>query len=119
MSFLVDDVSRIVASSFSRRKMLGMVGSAIGGAMLASLGLRTAAFGSQTPETTAKCPPDKTACGTKCCDPHQICVHGICCPPGNINCNGTCCGGTCKNGVCCGKDLTHCGGACCAEGITC
>ena len=118
MNFLVDDVSRIVASSVSRRKMLGMVGGAVGGAVLVSLGFRTAAFGAQSPNTT-KCPSGKTVCGTYCCDPQQICVDGLCCPPGYVNCSGKCCGGTCTNGMCCGKNYTYCGGVCCPDGIVC
>jgi len=118
MSFLVDDVSRIVASSVSRRKMLGVVGGAVGGAILTSLGLRTSAFAAQTP-TTTKCPPGKTVCGTYCCDSQQVCVKGLCCPVGYVNCNGKCCGGTCTNGMCCGKNLTYCGGVCCPDGIVC
>jgi hypothetical protein len=120
MSSLFDDVSRVIGSSVSRRKMLGMVGGAVGGAVFASLGLRAAAFGAQSPQTAKKCPPDKTACGTNCCDPHQVCVDGeICCPPGHISCNGKCCGGTCTNGLCCGKNYTYCGGVCCPDGIVC
>src|SRR5271157_3843161 len=101
MSFLFDDVSRAIGSPVSRRKMLGMVSGAVGGAILTSLGLRAAAFGAQTPKTT-KCGPNHTVCGTNCCNSAEVCVNGICCPPGYINCNGKCCGGTCNNGICCG-----------------
>jgi hypothetical protein len=116
MSFLFDDVSRVIGSPVSRRKMIGMVGGAVGGALLTSLGLRAAA-GAQTP--TTKCPPGKTVCGAYCCSSDQVCLNGLCCPPDHVNCNGKCCGGTCNNGVCCGKNLTYCGGACCSEGIIC
>jgi len=114
MSFLFDDVSRAIGSPVSRRKMLGMVGGTLGGAILASLGLRGAAFGQKT-----SCPKGETACGTTCCKSTQVCVDGICCPHGNVNCNGKCCSGTCTEGVCCGKNTTYCAGVCCAAGIVC
>lgn len=119
MNSLFDDVSRVIGSPVSRRKMLSLVGSAVGGAMFASLGLRATAFGAQTPENTAKCGPHQKACGKNCCDPDRVCVEGICCPPGQTNCNGKCCGGTCTDGVCCGKESHYCGGACCPDGIVC
>ena len=117
MSLLFDDVSRVIGSSVSRRKMLGMVGGAVGGAILASLGLKATAFGDESP--AKKCGPGLTPCGTNCCKSTQICADGICCAPSQINCNGKCCNGTCTNGVCCGKNLTYCGGVCCAAGIIC
>ena len=63
MSLLFDDVSRIVASPVSRRKMLGLVGGAVGGAVLASLGLGkpAAAFGGGGSKPTS--PPGKTQGG--------------------------------------------------------
>ena len=112
MSFLFDDVSRAVGSSVSRRKMLGMVGGALGGAMLASLGLRASAFGAEPPDSP-RCKAGYTPCGNSCCPPSKVCVNGICCPPGYTNCKGKCCGGTCYGSLCCGKDATLCGGKCC------
>jgi hypothetical protein len=115
MSFLFDDLSRAIGSPVSRRKMIGMVSGAVGGAILTSLGLRAASFA----QPSTKCPPGKTVCGQYCCSSTQVCLNGLCCPTGYLNCNGKCCGGTCNNGVCCGKNLTYCGGACCSEGIIC
>ena len=115
MSLLIDDVSRIVASPVSRRKMLGMLSGAIGGAMVASLGLRTAAFAAAVPP----CKAGQTPCGTTCCGSPKVCVNGICCPAGDVNCGGKCCPGTCTNGLCCGKNTTYCNGKCCAAGNIC
>lgn len=119
MNNLFDDVSRVIGSPVSRRKVLGMVGGAVGGAVLASLGLRAAAFGQETSENKPKCGPHQTPCGKICCDSVRVCVDGICCPPGHINCAGKCCGGTCTNGKCCGKDSHYCGGVCCPNGQIC
>jgi hypothetical protein len=113
MSLLIDDVSRIIGSPVSRRKMLGMVGGTVGGALLASLGLRAAAFGAPP------CKAGDTACGTKCCTPSQVCMDGLCCAQGQTNCGGKCCSGTCTNGVCCKNSTFYCGGKCCASGLTC
>jgi len=118
MSSLFDDVSRVIGSSVSRRKMLGMVGSAVGGAVLASLGLRGAAFGAESPDSPP-CKAGYTPCGSICCPPSKVCVNGICCPPGYTNCNGKCCGGTCYGSLCCGKNATLCGGKCCEPGLIC
>jgi hypothetical protein len=90
---LFDDVSRMIASPVPRRQMLGMLGSALGGAMLASLGLRSAAFG-QNPGVPK-------------------------CSSGQILCNGKCCSGTCQDGRCCEKNTTHCGFECCGGGLIC
>jgi hypothetical protein len=113
MSFLFDDVSRVIGSSVSRRKMLGMVGGAVGGAMLASLGLRSTAF------ATVHCEKGDTVCGKNCCPPSKVCMNGICCPPSDTNCGGSCCPGTCYGSLCCGKGATLCGGKCCAPGLVC
>ena len=79
MSSLFDDVSRIVASPVSRRKMLGLVGGAVGGAVLASLGLSKTvdAFG-DSGGGKSKCPKGQTACGSACCTSSQVCSNGKC-----------------------------------------
>ena len=58
MSALLDDVSRIIARPISRRQTLRLVCTAVGGAVLASLGLGTASwgFGSPDPEPQGHCP---------------------------------------------------------------
>jgi hypothetical protein len=119
MNSLFDDVSRAIGSPVSRRKMLGMVGGAVGGSILTSLGFRGAALAAQSSAAVTHCGPNHTVCGTNCCNSAEVCVNGICCPPGYINCNGKCCGGTCTNGICCGKNYTYCGGVCCPDGIVC
>ena len=93
MSLLFDDISRVIASEFPRRKMLSMLGAAVGGAVMASLGVRSEAFGQI---------PGVPKCG-----------HG------EILCNGRCCAGTCQNGRCCEKSTVHCGFECCGGGLLC
>jgi hypothetical protein len=93
MSFLFDDISRVIASEFPRRKMLSMLGAAVGGAVMGSLALRSEAFAQI---------PDVPNCG-----------HG------EILCNGKCCSGTCQNGRCCEKNTVHCGFECCGSGLLC
>jgi hypothetical protein len=120
MNSIFDDVSRAIASPVSRRKVFGMVGGTLGGAVMASFGLRAAVFGQETPNNkTQKCGPHQFQCGNICCDSVRVCVDGICCPPGHIKCAGKCCGGTCTNGKCCGKNSYYCGGTCCPNENVC
>jgi hypothetical protein len=93
MSFLFDDLSRVIASEVPRRKMLGMLGAAFGGAVMVSLGLRSAAFAQDSAVLK---------CGS-----------------GQIICNGKCCSGTCQDGRCCEKGMNHCGYECCPEAFIC
>lgn len=95
MSLLFDDLSRAIASPVSRRKMLGMVGSAFGGAMLAALGLPSAAFGQENSE---KCPKGTTPCHGKCCEPGLICCAGKCCLSKKAKCMTSYC---CESGIVC------------------
>src|SRR5271165_4018590 len=101
MSKLFDDVSRIIGSPVSRRKMLGLVGGAVGGAVLASLGLGEA-YGDDH-DNKPKCGKHQIVCGRTCCDPGQTCCDGKCCGSKQVCCNGKCCspGQTCCNGKCC------------------
>src|SRR5208337_3524928 len=69
MSALLDDISRITASSISRREAFRLVGGAVGGALLASLGLGRAsrglgapAGGAQVQGAVANPCPGKKAC---------------------------------------------------------
>src|SRR5690348_13551177 len=74
MSVLLDDISRIIASSVSRREVLKLVGGTVGGAMLASLGWSQSS-------------PPKVTCGKRFCPTGDTCCHGkICCPPGSQCC---------------------------------
>src|SRR6266566_6350447 len=106
MSALLDDVSRIIARPISRRQTLRLVCGAVGGAVLASLGLGTASrgFGSPAPEPQAHCPKGQTACGSACCNNKQTCCNSQICCSHNASCCGTkCCppGKVCCSGLCC------------------
>ena len=123
MSSLLDDVSRIIASPVSRRKLLGLVGGAVGGAVLASLGLdkTAAAFGGGDEPKCSKeqtfcngkcCDKGESCCGGKCCGCGQECCNGVCCGPGSKCCNGKCCPGVVCNGKCCEQNEICCDGKC-------
>ena len=60
MSALLDDIARITASSISRREAFRLVGGAVGGALLASLGLGRASRGWGAPAGGAQGNPEVT-----------------------------------------------------------
>jgi hypothetical protein len=105
MSSLFDDVSRVIASPVSRRKMLGMVGSSIGGALLAALGLQSAALGqTQEDDPRPRCPKGTTPCRGKCCPEGLICCGGICCSTRTAVCQSSFC---CESGIVCAGKCCH------------
>src|SRR5208337_335045 len=111
MSALLDDISRITASPISRREAFKRVGGALGGALLASLGLGRASRVLGAPVTcprsrpvlcngeyypsgykccgSAVCDSDDTCCTNHCCEKPQTCCGSTCCPPGQACINGT------------------------------
>ena len=109
MDRLFDDVSRIIASPISRRKALRRVCEAVGGAVLASLGLERITW-AQTPPTIA-CPEGLSPCtdkGAYCCGANQTCCQGKCCKQKAICCNGKCCKpGPLSTDACSGANCTH------------
>jgi hypothetical protein len=148
MSALIDDISRVIASPVSRREAFRLVSGAVGGAVLASLGLARAARALGAQATTnspnspcpnhgvlcgGKCyPKDYRCCGTLVCNGDQICCSNThCCDdaqtccgttPGSTCCNNTCCPPhqACCNGKCCtSPGAICCGGTCCSEGNLC
>lgn len=148
MSALIDDISRVIASPVSRRQAFKMVSGAVGGALLASLGLgrATRMLGADgddrpCPDHGVKCngrcyPRGYTCCGRLVCNGDQICCSNghccddalTCCGSGCCNHGSTCCGNNtcCSHGVACcsGKCCSSpraicCGGACCPEGYLC
>jgi len=128
MSSLFDDVSRAIASPVSRREMLGTVGAALGGAMLAALGLQRPALGqeTQTPGSSSGCPKGTpkgyTSCGSHCCDPGNVCCNGVCCEPKQTCCGGKCCpaGMLCCGVTCCNTREAVClHSLCCETGVVC
>ncbi len=149
MSALIDDISRVIASSVSRRKAFKMVSGAMGSALLASMGLGRAAqaMGNddggdpRCPRFWVRCgekcyPPGYTCCGNEvcegfqhccenrhCCGGLQSCCGSSCCNFGSICCgNNTCCrfGVACCNGKCCSSPgAICCGSSCCPQGYFC
>ncbi len=98
MNNLLDDVSPIVASPIPRRQAFKLLGGALGGAVLAALGL-----GSATRLFADNCTP----LGATCCPSSGNCQK--CCSTGSQ----TCCSGSAGNG-CCDKNQ-----ACCGNGTKC
>ena len=147
MSMLLDDVARIIASPISRRKAFRLVGGAVGGAVLASLGLGRSSQGwaAQASLALPVCPRGSSLCtagknsvccgnilqkcctdkGPYCCGVGQTCCQGTCCPAGTSCCNGRCCANVlqrcCKDSgsYCCGAGQTCCQGKCCNQNRIC
>jgi len=124
MSALLDDVSRVIASPISRRRAFKIVSGAVGGAILASLGLGRSARGQQT---QANCTDGQTRCGNTCCHPYEMCCGGTCYGAGAYA-DYVCCGGAtlcnkeseqCCGTACCSRRHTCCGNQCCSRGQTC
>jgi len=127
MSALIDDVSRIIASPISRRKAFRLVGGAVGGAVLASLGLGAASRGLGAPAWAQqgqdhgggdnghkhpKCRDHEVACGrSKCCDKDQQCCNGDKCCDKDQQC--------CSGDKCCDKTEVCCANRCCRSGESC
>ena len=148
MSALIDDISRVIASPVSRRKAFKMVSGAMGGALLASLGLgritwALGADGKGDPvcprfwvPCNGKCyAPGYSCCGKTVCEEFHHCCTDHCCGDLQSCCGSTCCnfgstccgektccasGVACCNGKCCPHPRTICcGGECCPEGYLC
>jgi hypothetical protein len=146
MGALIDDISRVIASSVSRRQAFKMVTGSVGGAVLASLGFGRAArvLGAQVspcPEHGVFCmgrcyPPGSKCCGdrmvcnadqnccsnTHCCDDAENCCGSSCCHKARICCNGICCSvrtACCGGKRCCPALRTCCNGTCCAPFSAC
>ena len=121
MSNLLDDISRIIARPMPRRQAFKLVGGAVGGAALASLGLGRVSrvFGAPAggPQPLVTCKPGTTPCGTGCCPSSQTCCASACCAAGQ-NCS-PCSGGPSK---CCNPGTICCPGpkagkfTCCVPG---
>jgi hypothetical protein len=126
-----DELTRGLASgSLSRGKALRLMGAALVGGTLASLGIGEAAADDECKPTGKKCRKNQQCCsgncsksgtsrfgtcacqenggtcssGTQCCSGN--CVSGTCaaCPSGTMPCGTQCCqttGETCVNGECC------------------
>jgi hypothetical protein len=125
MSALLDDVARITASPISRREAFKLVGGAVGGALLAYLGVGRASRGLGAPAPTVGCPKNRPVpCNGKCCDKDdQCCNSDHCCEKRQTCCAHGCCGRNeqcCTNpDHCCDKRETCCGKRCCEPGRYC
>jgi hypothetical protein len=109
MSLLFDDISRVIASPVSRRKMLATVGTMLGGALLAVFGLQSSALADTDEDKKCICPKGQYACHGKCCDDGTPCCGPKCCTSTKAVCLK---GGCCETGV-------VCAGRCCCEDEHC
>src|SRR3954469_24268583 len=86
----------LASGTITRVQALKLVGTAILGAILASLPGQAFAQGSKD-----GCPPASDPCGNTCCGPaEECCPGGYCCGAAEDCCAGTCCeaGKDCVNG---------------------
>lgn len=121
-----DDLARGLADgTITRGKALRLMGAALVGGALGSVGIGEAAAdppgckrngkackkdtqccsGNCVNSTCAACPSETTPCGTECCQTGATCVNGTCCPNAQVCGTGTsltCCpsGQECADGVC-------------------
>jgi hypothetical protein len=126
MSFLIDEVARIVASPMPRRKALKLLGGTLSGALVATLSggrakaQATCSTNCKTAEgadircnANTPCEP----CTGCCCNSPAPSVFGICVPGtpcGGFGCcsgaRPVCCTGTGNEGYCCPSDHPVCSG---------
>jgi len=123
---IFDELARGLADgSVTRAKALKLMGAALVGGTLGSVGIGEAAAapggckrngkkckkdtqccsGNCVNKTCAACPSGTTPCGTECCQTGASCVDGTCCPDAQVCATGTtltCCaeGEQCVEGVC-------------------
>ena len=105
MSYLLDDIARILASPIPRRQALRLLGGILAGGILSTLDAKQA-------EAQQESEDEKRKCGTRTCGEDQQCSKTgpkpLCAPKGKACCGAkvskdedqVCCGGT----VCCEKD---------------
>jgi len=123
MSVLIDDIARVIASPISRRRAFRLVGGAVGGAVLASLGLPRAA---RAQPQNSGCTGGQVPCDQTCCYTYELCCGGTCYGI-EVKQAYTCCGTVlCRNlseqcctNYCCKRSQTCCGLQCCAHGQGC
>jgi hypothetical protein len=142
MPYLIDDVARILASPMPRREALRLVGGALAGGILGTLGLRHAAAQRKDDPDDEKCRAGTTKCGTRCCSGAQVCCQEtdfrpFCATAGKTCCGSTACvsgqtccrtssrpfcataGKTCCGRTACDKDDVCCNGQCCKDHEVC
>jgi hypothetical protein len=120
MSYLIDDVARILAGPTPRRKALKLIGGVLASGLLASV-----ARGATICSNSSQCGANQNCCGNTCnassdsccpngvglygkngfCPPTQCCNAVCCCPPGTVfgpsasdNCTPSA-GGYCTSGA--------------------
>jgi hypothetical protein len=134
-----DDLARGLADgSVTRGKALRLMGAALLGGTLGSLGIDGEAgadppgckrngktckkdtqccSGNCVNSKCAACPSETTPCGTECCQTGATCVDGTCCPEAQVCDTGTTLA-CCAEGEQCGVDGV-CGPACVSDGGSC
>lgn len=108
MSYLLDDVVRVLASPMPRRSTFKLLGGVLAGGILGSLGVRPAYADQHNNNTGPQCGFGHCRSGEKCC------TSGLF--PFCVDNNRTCCGlFACSSGdSCCGHGFfAFCGDKCC------
>ena len=112
-----DDLTKVLATSTSRRQALKAIAATTVGGILGLSGIgnvfakpcapngrhcnsKTVCCSGFCDSTTKRCACQPGTCSSACpCPSGQTCVNGFCCPTSQV-CNGVCCSGTCVNGQC-------------------
>jgi hypothetical protein len=129
-----DELTKMLATSTSRRQALKTLGATIIGAALGMSGLETAFARRKLCQSNSDCLPKGLCIGGKCCpNPRGCVVEGTCCPSGFTCCSGVCvqiksdpknCGGCgigcapnedCVGGTCQCLLTNLCNGTCCID----
>lgn len=128
MSYLLDDLARILASPIPRRQALRLIGATLTGGILAVLGIRPAtAQQAKNNCGTTNCPQDQICCNTPPFKAFCVTQGRTCCGRTSCTADQTCCRTAStpfcatKGRVCCGNRVCDdhdicCGGVCCESG---
>jgi hypothetical protein len=115
-----DELAKELASgSISRGKVLRLMGAALVGGTLASLGIGEAAADTLCKPEGKKCRKDKQCCSGDCDDSSGKCAAAACVANGGT-CTGAtqCCSGNCSNGFCCASGHVGLSNGTCAKPCT-
>src|ERR1700674_901105 len=123
MSYLIDDLARVLASPTPRRGALRLIGGALAAGLFGALGLERAA--AQVIVCTPTCPTNRKCCqGCGSGVPNHCVPQNQQCPANPCGANRRCCGtgaaATCapQGNQCCGNKSCNENQRCCGAGAT-
>jgi hypothetical protein len=112
-----DELAKELASgSISRGKALRLMGAALVGGTLASLGIREASADDECKPEGKKCRKDKQCCSGTCTEGH--CAAACTSNGGTCSTSTDCCSGNCSNGFCCPSGYVGLSNGTCAKPCT-